>query len=175
MLFFFFILFSLLSDFLFYLSPLPSLMGIKNKKTHSFKPLTVASFDSAIVLALSVVSVAIYLFRKIKNMDKVKDWRFELGPHRYSYQELKKASKGLGGKKILGSGGFSLVYKGTYTKLSHKPTTIGNNDHHQPTTSMSFTTRNNHIPNTIKSSHIPITNPLPNPHLQSFQRESERN
>ena len=32
-------------------------------------------------------------------MDKVKDWRLELGPHRYSYQELKKASKGLGGKK----------------------------------------------------------------------------
>lgn len=92
------------------LSSLPSLPGLK-KQQHT--ALIVGISVSAIVLALSAIFVAIYLFRKIKNADIVEDWELELGPHRYSYQELKKATNGFGEKGLLGSGGFGLVYKGT--------------------------------------------------------------
>ncbi|KAL6277969.1 hypothetical protein ACE6H2_021570 [Prunus campanulata] len=51
--------------------------------------------------------------KKIKNSDPVESWELELGPHRYSYQELKKATKGFRDKELLGQGGFGQVYKGT--------------------------------------------------------------
>lgn len=92
------------------LSSLPSLPGLKKQQ---YTALKVGVSVSAIVLALSAIFVAIYLFRKIKNADIVEDWELELGPHRYSYQELKKATNGFGEKGLLGSGGFGLVYKGT--------------------------------------------------------------
>ncbi|KAM3738004.1 hypothetical protein ACB098_09G099900 [Castanea mollissima] len=92
------------------LSSLPSLPGLKKQQHTALK---VGISVSAIVLALSAIFVAIYLFRKIKNADIVEDWELELGPHRYSYQELKKATNGFGEKGLLGSGGFGLVYKGT--------------------------------------------------------------
>lgn len=108
------------------LSSLPSLPGLKKQQ---YTALKVGISVSAIVLALSAIFVAIYLFRKIKNADIVEDWELELGPHRYSYQELKKATNGFGEKGLLGSGGFGLVYKGTLTnsktqvavkRISHK-------------------------------------------------------
>ncbi len=95
------------------LSSLPSLPGLKK---HQHTALTVGVSASAILLALLAIAVAIYLFRKIKNADIIEDWELELGPHRYSYQELKKATKGFGEKELLGSGGFGLVYKGTLPK-----------------------------------------------------------
>ncbi|MCI30464.1 L-type lectin-domain receptor kinase S.4, partial [Trifolium medium] len=58
----------------------------------------------------------IYLFRKIKNADVIEAWELEIGPHRYSYQELKKATKGFKEKELLGQGGFGRVYNGTLPK-----------------------------------------------------------
>ena len=95
------------------LSSLPSLPGLKK---HQHTALTVGVSVSAILLALLAIAVAIFLFRRIKNADIIEDWELELGPHRYSYQELKKATKGFGEKELLGSGGFGLVYKGTLPK-----------------------------------------------------------
>ncbi|PQQ11140.1 L-type lectin-domain containing receptor kinase S.4 [Prunus yedoensis var. nudiflora] len=92
------------------LGSLPSLP--QPKKKHS--SLTIGLSVSAIALALTATSVAIYLFmKKIKNSDPVESWELELGPHRYSYQELKKATKGFRDKELLGQGGFGQVYKGT--------------------------------------------------------------
>ncbi|XP_062005328.1 L-type lectin-domain containing receptor kinase S.4-like [Rosa rugosa] len=69
---------------------------------------------AAIALTLSVISISIYLFiRKLKNAEPIESWELELGPHRYSYQELKKATKGFRGKELLGEGGFGQVFKGT--------------------------------------------------------------
>ncbi|KAF5476105.1 hypothetical protein F2P56_007844 [Juglans regia] len=91
------------------LSSLPSLPGPKKKHT----ALLVAAYVSAVVLLLSTISAAFYLFRKIKNADVIEDWELELGPHRYSYQELKKATKRFRDRELLGRGGFGRVYKGT--------------------------------------------------------------
>ncbi|XP_021825511.1 L-type lectin-domain containing receptor kinase S.4-like [Prunus avium] len=92
------------------LGSLPSLPQPKKKHPS----LTIGLSVSAIALALTATSVAIYLFvKKIKNSDPVESWELELGPHRYSYQELKKATKGFRDKELLGQGGFGQVYKGT--------------------------------------------------------------
>ncbi|EEF29389.1 kinase, putative [Ricinus communis] len=92
------------------LSSLPSLpRGPKTKHTG----LTIAVIVPSVFLAIIALSLAIfYVIRKIRNADVIEDWELEIGPHRYSYQELKKATKGFSGKELLGQGGFGQVYKG---------------------------------------------------------------
>ncbi|KAM1648441.1 hypothetical protein ACFX1Q_010458 [Malus domestica] len=92
------------------LGSLPSLP--KPKKNHT--SLMIGVLVSTIALALSAISVSIYIFmKKLKNSDPVESWELELGPHRYSYQELKQATKGFRDKELLGQGGFGQVFKGT--------------------------------------------------------------
>ncbi|KAJ7964548.1 Lectin receptor kinase [Quillaja saponaria] len=58
------------------------------------------------------IGVAVHVIRKIKNADVIEDWELDIGPHRFSYQELKKATKGFKEKQLLAVGGFGRVYKG---------------------------------------------------------------
>ncbi|PRQ43191.1 putative protein kinase RLK-Pelle-L-LEC family [Rosa chinensis] len=82
------------------------------KKNHT--ALKIGVSVAAIALTPSVISLSVYLFiKKLKNTEPMESWELELGPHRYSYQELKKATKGFRGKELLGEGGFGQVFKGT--------------------------------------------------------------
>ncbi|XWS55636.1 hypothetical protein CRYUN_Cryun09bG0018000 [Craigia yunnanensis] len=91
------------------LSSLPSLPGPPKKQT----ALTVSVSVSSVILVIIVLSFAIYFIIKIKNADVIEDWELEIGPQRYSYQELKQATNGFSDKTLLGHGGFGRVYKGT--------------------------------------------------------------
>ncbi|KAK7390507.1 hypothetical protein VNO78_25814 [Psophocarpus tetragonolobus] len=91
------------------LSSLPQLPGPKKKHTS----LIIGVSVSCVVLALCAVLFGIYMYRRHKNADVIEAWELEIGPHRYSYQELKKATKGFKDKQLLGQGGFGSVYKGT--------------------------------------------------------------
>ncbi|XP_060674476.1 L-type lectin-domain containing receptor kinase S.4-like [Ziziphus jujuba] len=91
------------------LASLPSLPGPKKKHTG----LAVAISVSVVIFVISSISLAVYLYLKMRNADPIEDWELELGPHRYSYQELKKATKNFRDKELLGYGGFGRVYKGT--------------------------------------------------------------
>ncbi|KAL8093473.1 L-type lectin-domain containing receptor kinase S.4 [Apium graveolens] len=91
------------------LSSLPKLPG--PKKNHSTLIITVSV--CAVALVLSAVVLALYLVHKIKNTDVIEDWELDVGPHRFPYKELKKATKGFRDKGLLGFGGFGRVYKGT--------------------------------------------------------------
>ncbi|XP_022767587.1 L-type lectin-domain containing receptor kinase S.4-like [Durio zibethinus] len=92
------------------LSSLPSLPEPPKKLT----VLTVGVSVSSVILVIIVLSIAIYFIIKIKNADVIEDWMLEIGPQRYSYQELKQATNNFSDKTLLGQGGFGRVYKGTF-------------------------------------------------------------
>ncbi|KAK8475763.1 hypothetical protein V6N12_058140 [Hibiscus sabdariffa] len=71
------------------------------------------SASTAVVVTMSVAFVSFYLVRKLKRSDMIEAWELEIGPHRFSYQELKEATRGFRDKELLGFGGFGRVYKGT--------------------------------------------------------------
>ncbi|XP_075669095.1 L-type lectin-domain containing receptor kinase S.4-like [Castanea sativa] len=90
---------------------LPKMNG--SKKNHPGLGLIVGvSVSSALVVILGIVLV-LYNVRKLKKTDVVEAWELDIGPHRFSYEDLKKATKGFGDKELLGFGGFGRVYKGT--------------------------------------------------------------
>ncbi|KAK2657813.1 hypothetical protein Ddye_010865 [Dipteronia dyeriana] len=91
-------------------SSLPSLPGPKKKHTSLIIGVSVPS----VFFALCLLSVAVvYVIKKIKNAEVIEDWELDVGPQRYTYQELKKATKNFSDKELLGHGGFGKVYKGT--------------------------------------------------------------
>ncbi|XP_057788965.1 L-type lectin-domain containing receptor kinase S.4-like isoform X2 [Salvia miltiorrhiza] len=71
-----------------------------------------ASLAVSVFLILAV-GVLLYVVKRVKNRDVVESWELDLGPHRFSYKELKKATRGFRDKGLLGFGGFGRVYKGT--------------------------------------------------------------
>ncbi|XP_055962002.1 L-type lectin-domain containing receptor kinase S.4-like [Mercurialis annua] len=92
------------------LSSLPSLPATSRNK-HS--GLTILIIVSSVIFAAIALSFAVvYVVKKIKNADVIEDWELEIGPHRYSYQELKQATSNFSEKQVLGHGGFGKVYKG---------------------------------------------------------------
>ncbi|XAR68923.1 Non-specific serine/threonine protein kinase [Bertholletia excelsa] len=91
------------------LSSLPSLAGTKEKQTGLIVGVCLSSFAFLVAVIVTVV----YLIEKIKNRDIIEDWELEIGPQRYSYQELKQATRSFRDNELLGVGGFGRVYRGT--------------------------------------------------------------
>ncbi|GAB2210935.1 hypothetical protein Droror1_Dr00016224 [Drosera rotundifolia] len=73
---------------------------------------SMAGFFGAILVCLLVV----YAVWKWKNRDVIEPWELNVGPNRFRYDELKKATSGFRDKELLGFGGFGRVYKGVLTK-----------------------------------------------------------
>ncbi|MCD7463018.1 L-type lectin-domain containing receptor kinase S.4 [Datura stramonium] len=96
------------------LDSLPSLPGPKKDQT----TLIVATSLSAVIFLACGLILALYVIWKIKNIDVIEPWELEIGPHRFSYKELKKATRGFRDKELIGFGGFGRVYKGTLPKTN---------------------------------------------------------
>ncbi|XP_043703038.1 L-type lectin-domain containing receptor kinase S.4 [Telopea speciosissima] len=94
------------------ISSLPSLPGPKKKHT----ALTIGVSVGAAVLMIGAICVSIYLIWKIRYTDVIEEWELHVGPNRFSYQELKIATRGFKEKELLGFGGFGRVYRGTLPK-----------------------------------------------------------
>eukprot|EP01018_Ginkgo_biloba_P034302 Gb_37986 [translate_table: standard] len=92
------------------ISKLPSISYSSSKvKTKGF---TIGvSIAAAIFMSIGIFA-AIHLVKRIKQSDIMEEWELEYGPHRFSYSELKTATKGFRDKELLGFGGFGRVYKG---------------------------------------------------------------
>ncbi|KAK4436612.1 L-type lectin-domain containing receptor kinase S.4 [Sesamum alatum] len=91
------------------LSLLPSIPGAKKNRVALILG---TSLSAAAVLVLAI-GTSLYILKKIKNRDVIESWELDIGPHRFSYKELKKATRGFRDKELLGFGGFGRVYKGT--------------------------------------------------------------
>ncbi|CAA3014396.1 l-type lectin-domain containing receptor kinase [Olea europaea subsp. europaea] len=91
------------------LSSLPSLPGPKKSQM----PLILGTTLASAVLMVLATAIALYVIKKIKNMDVTEAWELDIGPHKFSYKELEKATSGFRDKELLGFGGFGRVYKGT--------------------------------------------------------------
>lgn len=92
-----------------HLSMLPSIPGPKSNQLK----LALCASLSVVVFLILAIGVILYIVKKVKNRDVVESWELELGPYRFSYKELKKATRGFRDKGLLGFGGFGRVYKGT--------------------------------------------------------------
>lgn len=91
---------------------LSSLPGLPRAKKTNFGLILGVSIGSVIAFFV-VVGLVVYLVWLYKNRDVIESWELDVGPHRFPYQELKKATKGFKDKQLVGFGGFGRVYKGT--------------------------------------------------------------
>jgi serine/threonine protein kinase len=66
----------------------------------------------AVTLVLITIGGAAYILRRKKFEEIREDWEREYGPHRFTYKNLYKATKGFSNKELLGVGGFGKVYRG---------------------------------------------------------------
>ncbi|GAB4827491.1 L-type lectin-domain containing receptor kinase S.4 [Ancistrocladus abbreviatus] len=71
---------------------------------------------SAVLVAIFAALVAAFIIWKWKNRDVIEPWELNIGPHRFPYEELKKATKGFRDKELIGFGGFGRVYQGILSK-----------------------------------------------------------
>ncbi|KAK7285195.1 hypothetical protein RJT34_19956 [Clitoria ternatea] len=90
------------------LENLPSVFSPSNKTQ---MPLIMGLSLSALILILATIGLSFYFFR-VKNGEVIEAWEQDMGPHRFQYKELKKATKGFKDKNLLGFGGFGRVYVG---------------------------------------------------------------
>ncbi|KAK1582148.1 hypothetical protein Q3G72_012236 [Acer saccharum] len=89
------------------LPPPPPLKKTSKKQN----PLMIVLVVVVVVLFIVIVG-AIYIVRKKKYVEVYEEWEKEYGPHRISYKNLYKATRGFKETEVVGRGGFGKVYKG---------------------------------------------------------------
>lgn len=96
---------------------LSSLPSVPRSKKNNLPLILVYCLSAAVSVALAI---GIVLYKKLTTMDVIEPWELDIGPHRYSYKELKKATRGFKDNELIGFGGFGRVYKGTLPNTNAK-------------------------------------------------------
>jgi hypothetical protein len=89
------------------LPPLPERKG--NEKAGL---VIMTSLIAVAVVLIIVAGAAAYILRRKKYEELREDWEEEYGPHRFSYKNIYKATKGFKDTEVIGEGGFGKVYMG---------------------------------------------------------------
>nr|POE95837.1 l-type lectin-domain containing receptor kinase iv.2 [Quercus suber] len=91
-------------------SKLPPLLQQGKKKENT--GLQTRILVITVILVLITITGAAYILRRKKYEEIREDWEREYGPHRFTYKNLYKATKGFSDKELLGVGGFGKVFRG---------------------------------------------------------------
>ncbi|XP_074559926.1 L-type lectin-domain containing receptor kinase SIT2-like [Curcuma longa] len=67
---------------------------------------------SAMFALMAIVGALLINWRKAKYAEELEEWEMDYSPHRFSYKELHRATRGFREEELLGIGGFGRVYKG---------------------------------------------------------------
>ncbi|WOL15377.1 hypothetical protein Cni_G24158 [Canna indica] len=91
---------------------LPSLPRIESKAKSKVLEISLP-IASAGLVTIILMAIVFTVRQRMKYAELLEDWEVEFGPHRFSYKDLFKATKGFRDKdQLLGKGGFGWVYKG---------------------------------------------------------------
>ncbi|CAH8383736.1 unnamed protein product [Eruca vesicaria subsp. sativa] len=94
--------------------PIPTFPPYPNPNSQVKRTVLVTVLTFALFVALVASASSIFFYKRHKMVKEVlEEWEIQCGPHRFSYKELFKATKGFNDKQILGRGGFGQVFKGT--------------------------------------------------------------
>ncbi|KAI3811802.1 hypothetical protein L1987_21534 [Smallanthus sonchifolius] len=101
------------------ISKIPRLPVRKESKKKKHLILAIGlSIGGLLVISSGVIlGILLYVKRKRKFAEVLEGWEVQYGPHRFSYKDLYKATKGFKESELLGKGGFGQVYKGTLPEL----------------------------------------------------------
>ncbi|CAL0330119.1 unnamed protein product [Lupinus luteus] len=94
----------------------------------------IAGISIGCVVFVAVCVLGFYLWwrnKKAKDEDEIEDWELEYWPHRFSYEELSVATSDFCKERLLGSGGFGKVYKGTLSNKTQVAVKCVNHDSKQ--------------------------------------------
>jgi serine/threonine protein kinase len=93
-------------------SRLPQLPRLRKRKGNHGLVILILQVALPLVVVLITITGASCILRRKKDEEIREDWEREYGPHRFSYKNLYKATKGFSDKELLGAGGFGKVYRG---------------------------------------------------------------
>ncbi|MQM01414.1 hypothetical protein Taro_034179 [Colocasia esculenta] len=93
------------------LSSLPPLPRTGNRKGTNPLAIWLPTVLSASIL-MAAAAGAFAVARRMKFAEVREEWELEYGPHRFSYRDLYRATKGFKESELLGVGGFGEVYRG---------------------------------------------------------------
>ncbi|XP_058201964.1 L-type lectin-domain containing receptor kinase SIT2-like isoform X1 [Rhododendron vialii] len=96
------------------ISELPSLPPLPHQRKPRLKNvLEITVSVTTVFLGLTIIIAGtFYMLRRKKYEEIREDWEREYGPHRFSYKDLFKATRGFINEELLGAGGFGKVYRG---------------------------------------------------------------
>lgn len=97
------------------LSSLPSVPPrnqMNNSTASKTRLIFVVALGAVLFVFVMCIVIGIMVRRRMKFKEVLEDWEIEYRPHRFSYKELYKATRGFRDAELLGVGGFGRVYKG---------------------------------------------------------------
>eukprot|EP01018_Ginkgo_biloba_P039454 Gb_09936 [translate_table: standard] len=95
-------------------SHLPSFLQREKHSKFSSRGFIAAVCVASITFLFLFVVALLRWYKRGEHDESIEEWEQEYWPHRFTYKELNKATKGFSEERLIGSGGFGRVYRGSF-------------------------------------------------------------